>query len=66
MSIMNDNSESMIFNVSCAKQVLELIFPLYEVIYTPMAILLVDRNDSTTLCGEINSENFDAFKDILN
>jgi hypothetical protein len=48
---MNDKSGSMIFNISCAKQVLELIFPLYEILYTPMAILFVDRNDTETICG---------------
>ena len=65
MSIMNDNSGPMIYNVSCAKQVLELIFPLYKLIFTSNAILLIDVNDQTTLCGQINENNFHAFKAII-
>lgn len=65
MSIMNDKSGSMIFNVSCAKQVLDLIFPLYTVTIVPTAILLLDRNDKFTICGQINDINFLAFKDII-
>ena len=66
MSIINDKSGSMIFNVSCAKQVLDLIFPLYTVTFAPDAILLVDANDKFTLCGQINEINFLAFKEIIN
>lgn len=65
MSIMNDKSGSMIFNISCAKQVLDLIFPLYTVTIVPTAILLLDRNDKFTICGQINDTNFLAFKDII-
>lgn len=65
MSIMNDKSGSMIFNISCAKQVLDLIFPLYTVTIVPTAILLLDRNDKFTICGQINDINFLAFKDII-
>ena len=64
MSIMNDKSGSMIFNISCAKQVLDLIFPLYSVEITRSAIQLRDR-DTYTLNGEINDANFAAFKDII-
>ena len=65
MSIMNDKSGSMIFNISCAKQVLDLIFPLYTVTIAPTAILLLERNDKFTIRGQINDTNFPAFKDIL-
>jgi hypothetical protein len=41
MSIMNDKSGPMIHNVSCAKQVLELLFPMYTVTYSPTEILFV-------------------------
>jgi hypothetical protein len=51
MSIINDKSGSMMHNISCAKQVLDLIFPLYTVTFSPDAILLVDANDKFTLCG---------------
>ena len=65
MSIMNDKSGSMIYNISCAKQVLDLVFPLYTVLIAPTAILLMDREDNTTLCGQINNINFLAFKDVI-
>lgn len=65
MSIMNDKSGSITANVSYAKQVLDLIFPLYEVTYSPIAIMLLDRNDKFTVCGEINDDNFLAFKEII-
>ena len=66
MSIINDKSGSMIFNISCAKQVLDLIFPLYTVTFTEDAIILTDVNDKFTVCGQINDVNFLAFKEILN
>ena len=65
MSIMNDKSGSMIYNISCAKQVLDLIFPLYTVLIAPTAILLMDRKDNKILCGQINNINFLAFKDVI-
>lgn len=65
MSIINDKSGSMIYNVSCAKQVLDLIFPFYTVTFAPDAIMLIDANDKFTLCGQINDSNFLAFKEIL-
>ena len=65
MSIMNDNSESMIFNVSCAKQVLDLIFPLYTVTLVPGGIILLDPNDKFTICGQIDDSNFAAFKEVI-
>ena len=65
MSIMNDKSGAMIHNVSCAKQVIDLLFPLYTVTYTPSAILFLDRNDKFTVCGQINEDNFLAFKDTV-
>ena len=65
MSIINDKSGSMIFNVSCAKQVLDLLFPFYTVIYEPNAIVFVDRDNKFSAYGQINAENFPAFKEII-
>ena len=65
MSIMNDKSGSMIFNISCAKQVLELMFPLYNITYTQTAILFTERDKDDIIYGQISSSNFDAFKNIL-
>ena len=65
MSIINDKSGSMTYNVSCAKLVLDLIFPLYTVDITLTEILLYDRNDSQQLHGRINENNFTAFKEVL-
>ena len=65
MSIINDKSGSMIHNVSCAKQVLELMFPLYDIVYMPNEIVFVDKNDKFTVCGQINDTNFLAFKEML-
>lgn len=65
MSIMNDKSGSMIQQVSCANQVLELIFPLYRVVITDRAIQLIDIDDMFTMCGEINETNFLQFKELL-
>ena len=65
MSIINDKSGSMIYNISCAKQVLDLLFPFYTVMYTPTCIVLVDRDDKFNICGQIDDSNFDAFKEVL-
>ena len=65
MSIMNDKSASMMPNVSCALQVLELIFPLYTVSIAPNAIELLDVSDKFTVCGRIDDTNFLAFKEVL-
>ena len=65
MSIINDKSGSMIHNVSCAKQVLELMFPLYDIAYMPNEMVFVDRNDKFTVYGQINDTNFLAFKEVL-
>ena len=64
MSILNDKSGSMIFNISSAQQVLDLIFPLYEVQIARDAIELRDR-EFGTLSGQINDVNFLAFKEVL-
>ena len=64
MSIMNDKSGSMLYNISCARMVLDLIFPFYTVTITPEAIVLLSR-DSNKKCGQINDINFLAFKQIL-
>lgn len=65
MSIMNDKSGSMIHQVSCANQVLELLFPLYDISFSDRAIIFIDRNDKFTQCGEINDTNFLAFKEVI-
>ena len=64
MSIMNDKSGSMIYNVSCAKQVLDLLFPLYTVEITHNAIELRERENGV-LGGQINENNFYAFQNIV-
>lgn len=66
MSIMNDKSGSMLSQISCAKQVLDLIFPLYAVTFAPNAILLVSAEDKFTVNGQIDDSNFLEFKDIIN
>lgn len=65
MSIINDKSGSMTYNISCAKQVLSLMFPIYAIKYTDREILFLDLNDQFTICGMINDINFLAFKDVL-
>ena len=65
MSIINDKSGSMIFNISCAQQVLELLFSYYSVVITASEIVFVDRNDNTVIYGQLDDTNFLAFKDIL-
>ena len=65
MSIMNDKSGAMNLNVSCAKQVLELLFPLYCVMMTPATIVLVDVNDKFKICGQIDENNFSAFREAI-
>lgn len=65
MSIINDKSASTVFNVSCAKQVLDLLFPYYVIEFMPETILFLDRQDQFTVCGEINSTNFNAFKGVI-
>lgn len=64
MSIISDKSGSLTQNVSCAQMVLDLIFPLYTVICIPQAIILKwpDRDE---VAGSITSQNFDAFKQII-
>lgn len=64
MSIINDKSGSMSYNISCAKKVLDLIFPFYTVEYAQDAILMRDR-DTYIISGQINEINFLAFKEIL-
>ena len=61
MSIMNDKSGSMTYNISCAKQVLDLIFPLYTVVITDSCIQLQNEE----LSGYLDDNNFVEFKEIL-
>ena len=64
MSIMNDKSESTRYSVSCAKQVLDLIFPLYSVEIERETIELYDR-ETLMPSGQLNNINFLSFKDII-
>lgn len=66
MSIMNDKSAQIQYNISCAKMVLDLLFsPLYDLIYLPGGIFCLSRAEQQELCGGITRENFDAFKQII-
>jgi hypothetical protein len=65
MSIINDKSASLASSISCAKQVLELIFPLYEILYTDDEILFFARDCLSVKSGSLNNNNFLAFKSIL-
>ena len=64
MSIMNDKSGSMTFNITCAKAVLNLLFPDYKISFTEEKILIQHR-ELVEKQGEINQYNFKLFKDIL-
>ena len=65
MSIINDKSVSLTQNVSSAQMVLDLLFPFYTVIYTPIAIIF-KLKDSDEVQGAITRDNFVAFKNVLN
>ena len=62
MSIMSDNSVAMQNNVSSARMVLDLLFPLYTVTISPFGIIC-SQNDE--VCGAITESNFDAFKQLI-
>lgn len=62
MSIMNDNSVAMQNNVSSARMVLDLLFPLYTVTISPVGIICTQDGE---LCGAITEQNFDAFKQLI-
>ena len=64
MSIINDKSGSMKNQISCAQQVLDLLFPLYMIEITQETIELRDRQ-TYSLCGQIDDKNFLAFKNII-
>ena len=65
MSIMNDKSAQLQYNVSCAQMVLDLMLaPLYEIIMLPGGIFCIPH-DGSEICGGITKHNFDAFKQIL-
>jgi hypothetical protein len=64
MSIMNDKSGSMAYNASCAKQVLTLMFPQYNITFHPDGIMSFSDMEGN-ICGSLNSVNFPAFKEIL-
>lgn len=62
MSIINDKGAQLKHNISCAKMVLDLLFPLYTVIITPSAIILAQGEE---IKGQINELNYLAFRKIL-
>lgn len=64
MSIMNDKSGSMAYNISCAKSVLSLIFPFYTIEFTPLEAKFTGRKEDVQ-DGQLNDSNFIAFKEIL-
>lgn len=64
MSIMNDNGTSLQRNVTCAKQVMILLFPQYNISYEPLEIILSKR-DQPEEGGRLTSENFVQFKNLL-
>ena len=62
MSIQNDKSASMQNNVSSARRVLDLLFPLYTVNISPIAIIFTKDEE---ICGALTEQNFEEFKTIL-
>ena len=64
MSILNDKSASMQNNVSCARMVLDLLFPLYTVNITPVAVIFTKPGEDD-ICGALTEQNFDNFKQII-
>lgn len=64
MSMINDNGTSMQHNVACAKQVMVLIFPYYNIIYAPTEIIL-ERRENPEEVGHLHAGNFEHFKAIL-
>lgn len=62
MSILNDKSASMQNNVSCARMVLDLLFPLYTVNISSIAIIFTKDEE---MCGALTEQNFEEFKAIL-
>ena len=62
MSILNDKSVAVQPNISAALTVLDLIFPLYNVVITPQSIVCLKDEQ---ICGCIDDKSFDDFKTIL-
>ena len=62
MSIMREKNSMLKYNVNCALAVLNLIFPDYEIHFAPNAIEFFQQE---TKCGEINTQNFLQFKQLL-
>lgn len=65
MSIINDNSESMQHSVSCAKLVLQLLFPLYNIEYAQTGLFMRLWGEEE-VSGGIIEDNFLAFKKLIN
>ena len=64
MTIITENNSATQYNVDCAKQVLELLCPLYHILYNPTEIIFITKEDNV-IQGSLNSENYNAFKNIL-
>ena len=62
MSILNDKSGALAQSISNAQAVLNLLFPTYELVYSPTNLVFMKDGD---IAGMLNSVNFDAFKNIL-
>ncbi|MCD8210472.1 MAG: hypothetical protein LUC37_02880, partial [Prevotella sp.] len=66
MSIMADRQNTMLKrNRTCAMMVLALIFPEYRMQMTSTALVFTQVDDEEN-SGELNNDNFDDFKAILN
>ena len=64
MSIIHDKSGAMSHQISCAQQVLYLLFPRYEIMIINDSILFLDPTTGEKM-GALTAANFDAFKEIL-
>ena len=64
MIMMTDKNAASKFNVDCAKMVLDLIFPKYVINFTEVGIVFASKENKQQF-GILNTDNFDAFKDIL-
>ena len=62
MSIMREKNSMLKHNINCALAVLNLIFPDYEIHFAQNAIEFFQQQ---TKCGEINTQNFLQFKQLL-
>ena len=65
MSIMIDSKSPEIKNQQiCVRMVLALLFPQYQINFTPSGIVFINNEDKSQM-GTITNMNFDEFKNIL-